>query len=169
MDVEALFRHALSCLSEVVGDLLRAKRDPAELVFASFDGASALGVALIASDVATEKRVDLQRARGEVERMIEDASERGEELMVSLTVTKEILTRILGVANLDAASRQTLRAWLSAPLEEGHFRVVAIADNALRAASVDVLGDGTAGETYEAYENVDDDDDDAPISSSLLN
>ena len=159
MDVDELFRHAMSCLPEAVGDLLRAKRDPAEFVFASFDGASTLGTALIASDVATEKNIEAVAARGEVEKMISSATGRGEELMVSLMVTREILTRILAVANLDAGSRVTVLGWLASPLPPGHFRVVAIAENRLRAASVDGLGDSPEFS----------DEDDAPISSSLLN
>lgn len=152
MDVDDLFHHTLSCLPEAVGDLLRAERDPAEFVFASFDGSSELGIALIASDLAGQRGLDPPQARADVERMIASASHRGEELVVSLMVTKDVLYRILAVANVDTSTRIAVRLWLDGPLDQNHYRVVAIAGDQVRAASVD-------GEEAE----------EAPVPSSMLN
>jgi hypothetical protein len=129
MEADELFDHALTSLPEAVGDLLRDNRDPCEFVFASFDGASELGMALIASDLAGDIGLDVTRARCEVEQMIKAAGERGEELVVSLMVTRE------------------------APLVIGHFRVVAISGEQVRAATVDGVSEL----------------EDAPVSSSMLN
>jgi len=152
MDADQLFDHALTSLPEAVGDLLRDGRDPGEFVFASFDGASELGMALIASDLAAELG-EGATAKTEAERMILAANHRGEELVVSLMVTKDVLARILNASNVDAPTRVAVRLWLDGPLGIGHFRVVAIAGEHVRAATVDAVSEM----------------DDAPVSSSLLN
>ena len=108
MQADELFQHALTSLPEAVGDLLRGGRDPGEFVFASFDGASELGKALIASDMTGDDRDDVappsgNRARREVERMVHEASARGEELIVSLMVTRDALARMLTVSSVDAS------------------------------------------------------------------
>lgn len=151
MEAEELFDHALTSLPEAVGDLLREHRDPGEFVFASFDGASELGMALIASDIAGDGGLD--GARTEVEHMIKAANDRGEELVVSLMVTRDVLARILTASNVDAGTRIAVALWLETPLNVGHFRVVAIAGEHVRAATVDGVSEM----------------DDAPVSSSLLN
>lgn len=154
MDVDELFHHALATLPEALSDLLRAGRDPGELVFASFDGSSELGIALIASDIATGMGVEAPDARGEVERMLFAANQRGEELVVSLMVTKDVLARILAVSNVDTPTRMAVRLWLDGPLPDGHFRVVAVGKADVRAAVVDALSDV---------------DEPAPVSRSQLN
>jgi hypothetical protein len=136
-----------------VGDLLRDGRDACDLVFTSFDGASALGMALIAMDLAGDLGVEGNEARSEVEHMIREANRRGEELVVSLMVTRTVLTRILTASNIDAATRVAVALWLERPLTMGHYRVVAIAGDEVRAATVDGVTDV----------------EDAPISSSMLN
>lgn len=153
MEANELFDHALTSLPEAVGDLLRDGRDTREFIFASFDGASELGIALIASDIAGELGVEGAAARAEVERMIVAANRNGEELVVSLMVTKAVLTRILSASNVDTSTRLAVAMWLEAPLVTGHFRVVAIAGERVRAATVDGVSDL----------------DDAPVSSSMLN
>ena len=158
MQADELFQHALTSLPEAVGDLLRGGRDPGEFVFASFDGASELGKALIASDMTGDDRDDVappsgNRARREVERMVHEASARGEELIVSLMVTRDALARMLTVSSVDASARLAVGVWLETPLDAGHFRVVAIAGAHVRAATVDGVSDL----------------DDAPVSSSMLN
>jgi hypothetical protein len=153
MEADELFDHALTSLPEAVGDLLRDNRDPYEFVFASFDGASELGMALIASDLAGDIGLDVSTARCEVEQMIKSASDRGEELVVSLMVTRDVLARILKASNVDATTRIAVAMWLEAPLVLGHFRVVAISGEQVRAATVD--GVAELG--------------DAPVSSSMLN
>jgi hypothetical protein len=153
MEADELFDHALTSLPEAVGDLLRDGRDTREFIFASFDGASELGMALIASDLAGDLGVEGTAARAEVERMILAANHKGEELVVSLMVTKEVLTRILSASNVDASTRVAVALWLETPLTTGHFRVVAIAGEQVRAATVDGVSDL----------------DDAPVSSSMLN
>jgi hypothetical protein len=153
MEADELFDHALTSLPEAVGDLLRDGRDTREFIFASFDGASELGMALIASDLAGDLGVEGAAARAEVERMILAANHKGEELVVSLMVTKEVLTRILSASNVDASTRVAVALWLEAPLMMGHFRVVAIAGEQVRAATVDGVTDL----------------DEAPVSSSMLN
>ncbi len=154
MDLDELFNHALTTLPEAVGDILREGRNPGDLVFASFDGASDLGIALIASDIAGEMGVDPPNARNEVEHMVRAASLRGEELVVSLMVTKDVLTRILAVSNVDTPTRMAVRVWLEGPVPAGHFRVVAVGQADLRAAVVDGATDV---------------DDTPPISRSMLN
>lgn len=153
MEPEELFDHALASLPEAVGDLLRDKRDPREFVFASFDGASELGMALIAADVADEIGVDGRTARSEVRQMIRAANDRGEELVVSLMVTRDVLGRILTASNVDACTRIAVALWLEAPVTAGHFRVVAIAGEHVRAATVDGVSE----------------QDEAPTSRSMLN
>jgi hypothetical protein len=154
MHADQLFDHALSILPEAVSDLLREGRSPTEYVFASFDGASELGIALIASDLASELGVAGSSARNEVMRMIAAANHRGEELVVSLMVTKDVLLRILAASNVDAPTRIAVQLWLDGPLAAHHFRVVAIANEHVRAAAVD-------GAT--------DIEEEAPVSSSMLN
>lgn len=153
MNVDELFQHAMATLPEAAGDLMRNGRDPTEFVFASFDGASELGMALIASDIATELGVEALQARSEVERMILAANHRGEELVVSLMVSKDVLTRILAVSNIDAPTRVAVGFWLDRPVVGGQYRVVAIAGEQVRAAAVD-----SASEAEET-----------PVSSSMLN
>jgi hypothetical protein len=68
-------------------------------------------------------------------------------------VTKDVLSRILSASNVDASTRIAVALWLEAPLTMGHFRVVAIAGEHVRAATVDGVSDM----------------DDAPVSSSMLN
>lgn len=153
MEADELFNHALTSLPEAVGDLLREGRDTRDFIFASFDGASELGMALIASDLAGELGVEGDAARSEAAQMIHAANHRGEELVVSLMVTKDILTRILTASNVDASTRVAVALWLERDVTVGHFRVVAIAGEQVRAATVDGVSDL----------------DDAPVSSSLLN
>ena len=137
MDADDLFEHAVAALPEAVGDLLRDARDPVDYVFASFDGASELGMALIASDLASAMGVDASLAKGEVERMIASASQRGEELVVSLMVTKDVLGKILAASHIDVSTRVAVRVWLDGPQTEGRFRIVAIAGEQVRAAAID--------------------------------
>ena len=153
MEANELFDHALTSLPEAVGDLLRDGRDTREFIFASFDGASELGIALIASDLAGELGVQGAAARAEVERMIVAANHDGEELVVSLMVTKDVLSRILRASNVDTDTRLAVTMWLEAPLVMGHFRVVAIAGERVRVATVDGVSDL----------------DEEPVSSSMLN
>jgi hypothetical protein len=153
MEADELFDHALTSLPEAVGDLLRDGRDTRDFVFASFDGASELGMALIASDLAGDLGIEGNAARSEVAAMISAANRNGEELVVSLMVTKDVLSRILSASNVDASTRIAVALWLEAPLTMGHFRVVAIAGEHVRAATVDGVSDM----------------DDAPVSSSMLN
>lgn len=153
MEADELFNHALTSLPEAVGDLLREGRDTRNFIFASFDGASELGMALIASDLAGDLGIEGEAAKSEVAQMISDANHRGEELVVSLMVTKSILTRVLTASNVDAATRIAVALWLEREVTVGHFRVVAIAGDQVRAATVDGVSDL----------------DDAPVSSSLLN
>lgn len=153
MEADELFDHALTSLPEAVGDLLRDGRDTRDFVFASFDGASELGMALIASDLAGDLGIEGNAARSEVAAMISAANRNGEELVVSLMVTKDVLSRILSVSNVDASTRIAVALWLEAPLLMGHFRVVAIAGEHVRAATVDGVSDT----------------DEAPVSSSMLN
>ncbi|MBX3188109.1 MAG: hypothetical protein KF819_13890 [Labilithrix sp.] len=154
MDADELFNHALSTLPEAVGDLLREGRDPGEFIFASFDGSSALGMALIASDIGGRAIDNIGgKARSEVERMILDAHHGGEELVVSVMVTKDVLARILTASHIDMPTRVAVRMWLDGPVNDGHFRVVAIAGEEVRAGTVDGVSEL----------------DDAPVSSSMLN
>lgn len=145
MNADELFEHALSALPEAMSDLLRAEPSPGEYVFANFDGSSELGMALIASDLVSELGVDVLRARDEAQRMIDSANHRGEELVVSLMVTKDVLARILSASHVDSSTRLAVRVWLDGPLGVGRFRVVAIAGEQVRAAAVEgVLDDVTA-------------------------
>lgn len=153
MEADELFDHALTSLPEAVGDLLRDGRDARDFVFASFDGASELGMALIASDLVGDLGIEGNVARDEVAAMIRAANHNGEELVVSLMVTKEILARILSASHVDATTRIAVALWLETPVLMGHFRVVAIAGEHVRAATVD-----GASEL-----------DEAPSSSSSLN
>ncbi len=153
MEADELFNHALTSLPEAVGDLLRAGRDTREFIFASFDGASELGMALIASDLSDDLGLQGDAAKSEVAHMIRAANHRGEELVVSLMVTKDILTRILTASDVDAETRIAVALWLERSVTVGHFRVVAIAGEEVRAATVDGVSDL----------------DDSPVSSSLLN
>ncbi len=153
MEADELFDHALTSLPEAVGDLLREGRDPGQFVFASFDGGSQLGMALIASDLSIELGADSAASRAKVQQMLREASERGEELVVSMMVTKDVLARMLTASNIDASMRIAVRLWLESPLHMGHFRVMAIAGDHVRAATVDGVSDL----------------DDAPVSSSMLN
>ena len=152
MNADTLFDHALTSLPEAVGDLLRDGRDPQEFVFAAFDGSSELGKALIASDLTDEGAVGSD-ARAEVERLVLEASSRGEELVVSMMVTREVLARILATSKVTGPTGVAVRLWLDSPLHAGQFRVVAIAGEQVRAATVDATAD----------------QDEAPQSSSLLN
>jgi hypothetical protein len=153
MNADELFEHTLTSLPEAVGDLLRDGRDPREFVFASFDGASELGMALIASELGPELGVEGEGAKREVERMILAANHRGEELVVSLMVTRGVLGKILNASNVDGPTRVAVRLWLEGPLASGHFRVIAIAGENVRAATVDGVSEM----------------DDCPVSSSMLN
>jgi hypothetical protein len=137
MDIDELFFHALSSLPDAVGDLLRAQGDPERFVIASFDGASELGLAILATDLAAERGIDGPSARQDVERMVSSAGQRGEQLVVSLLVDKDLLQRILAASHVDPAIRTAIRDWLEGPLERDHYRVVAIAGDQIRAASVD--------------------------------
>ena len=119
MEADELFDHALTSLPEAVGDLLRDGRDAREFIFASFDGASELGIALIASDIAGELGVEGAAARAEVERMIVAANDNGEELVVSLMVTKDVLTRILSASNVDDADAHRGRDVARGPARHG--------------------------------------------------
>ncbi|MDB5217439.1 MAG: hypothetical protein JWO86_5366, partial [Myxococcaceae bacterium] len=83
MEADELFNHALTSLPEAVGDLLREGRDTRDFIFASFDGASELGMALIASDLAGDLGIEGDAAKSEVAQMISAANHRGEELVVS--------------------------------------------------------------------------------------
>jgi hypothetical protein len=150
MEADELFDHALTSLPEAVGDLLRDGRDPGQFVFASFDGASQLGMALIASDLSGDLGGDSAASRAEVLRMVLEAERKGEELIVSFMITKDILTRLLSASSVDHATRVAVGLWLETPLNMGHFRVVAIAGDHVRAATVDAVSDV----------------DDVPISSS---
>ena len=153
MEADELFDHALTSLPEAVGDLLRDGLDPGQFVFASFDGASQLGIALIASDLAGDLGGNNAASRGEVLRMIIEAERNGEELVVSFMITKDILTRLLNASSVDETTRMAVGLWLEAPLLMGHFRVVAIAGEHVRAATVDGMSEL----------------DEAPVSSSMLN
>ena len=152
MDADELFNHALTSLPEAVGDMLREGRDTRDFIFASFDGASELGMALIASDLAGDLGIEGEAAKSEVAQMIRAANHRGEELVVSLMVTKDILTRILTASNVDAEARVGVALWLERQVTVGHFRVVAIAGDQVRAATVDGVSEL----------------DDAPVSSSSM-
>jgi len=153
MEADELFNHALTSLPEAVGDLMRDGRDTRDFIFASFDGASELGMALIASELAGDLGIEGEAAKFEVAQMIRTASHRGEELVVSLMVTKHILARVLTASNVDAATRVAVAVWLEHEVTVGHFRVVAIAGDQVRAATVDGVSEL----------------DDAPVSSSMLN
>jgi hypothetical protein len=155
MEADELFDHALTSLPEAVGDLLRDGKDPREFVFASFDGASQLGMAFIASDLAVGDGSDDATSRAAAQRLLAEAEEQGEELIVSFMLPRDSLTRLLDASHVDAATRLAVGLWLDAPLHAGHFRVVALAGDHVRAATVDA----TSG--YDG--------DDAPVSSSLLN
>lgn len=141
MNVDELFNHALVTLPEAVTDVLRDGRDPSKLVFASFEGASDLGISLIAADFATDRGAQVPEARSEVERMLLAAGHRGEELVVSLMVTKDVLSRILSVSQIDPPTRIALRLWLDVPLPDGHIRVLAVGRADVRAGVVDSMGD----------------------------
>lgn len=144
MNADELFEHALHALPEAMSDLLREDPSPAEYVFANFDGASDLGIALIASDLVSELGIDVFRARDEAQKMIASANHRGEELVVSLMVTKEVLARILAASHVDSSTRHAVRVWLDGPLGVGRFRVVAIAGEQVRAAAVEGILDDVA-------------------------
>jgi hypothetical protein len=146
MDVEELFRHALATLPEAVGDLLRDRRDPSEFVFASFDGASEIGVALIVSDLVCELGVDAQAARLEAVRMLAAAETRGEEIVISLMITKDVVARILAASGIDSATRLGTQLWLESPVEHGRYRVIAVCGADVRAATVD--GSAEVKETH---------------------
>ncbi len=155
MTADELFRHALTSLPEAVGDLLRDGRDPNDVIFTSFDGASELGRAVISTELAMGAGVDGSEAHSEVVRMLLAAGHRGEELVVSLMVTKDVLARILGASHIDDATRVAVRLWLEDSLRGGCYRVVAIAGGEVRAAIVD--GGGA------------DEEEEAVPSSSMLN
>jgi hypothetical protein len=137
MNLDDLFKHALTILPDAATDLQRAGRDPSDYVFASFDGGSELGIAFIASDLAGELDSDPMCARAEVERMIASAKGRGEELVVSVMVGKDVLGLLLAVSRVDRPTRAAMRLWLDGPLPNDHFRVVAIAGDQVRAAAVE--------------------------------
>jgi hypothetical protein len=156
MDADELFDHALTSLPEAVGDLLRDAKDPRDFVFASFDGASQLGMAFIATDLVASGG-DNEASRAEVQRMLAEAEEQGEEVIVSFMLPRDSVTRLLDASNVDGATRLAVGLWLDAPLHTGHFRVVALAGEHVRAATVDASVNG-------ALEL-----EDEPISSSMLN
>ena len=156
MDADELFDHALTSLPEAVSDLLRDGKDPRELVFASFDGASQLGMAFIATDLALEEGSDTETSRAAVQRMLAEAEAQGEEVIVSFMLPRDGVTRLLDASNVDSATRLAIGLWLDAPLRPGHFRVVAVAGEHVRAATVDA----SSSDATEAAE---------PVSSSLLN
>ena len=153
MEADELFDHALSSLPEAVGDALREGRDTRELVFAGFDGASELGMALMASDLAGGLGAGGDEARDEVSRMVVAANHKGQELVVSMMVTRQVLSKILNASNVDASTRIAVSLWLETPLSAGHFRVIAIAGDQVRAGTVDGVSEL----------------DDAPESTSMLN
>jgi hypothetical protein len=140
MELDDLYRHALTILPEAAGDLTKAGRDPGDFVFTSFDGASELGVAFIATDFAAELGVDPMCARQEVERMIASARDRGEELVVSLMVAKDVLALLLAASRVDSGTRAAMRLWLDGPLQYGHYRVVVIVGDQVHAAAVTCEG-----------------------------
>ena len=137
MEADELFDHALSSLPAAVGDLLRDGKDPREFVFASFDGSSQLGRAFIASDLAAGVEAESEASRAEVQRMLVEALGKGEELIVSFMLPRDSVTSLLDVSHVDAATRLAVGLWLDAPLHMGHFRVVALAGEHVRAATVD--------------------------------
>ncbi len=157
MDADELFDHALSSLPAAVGDLLRDGKDPRELVFASFDGASQLGMAFIATDLALEEGSDTETSRAAVQRMLAEAEAQGDEVIVSFMLPRDGVTRLLEASNVDSATRLAVSLWLDAPLPAGHFRVLALIGEQVRAATVDASFSGVT--ELEG----------APISSSLLN
>jgi len=133
MEADELFDHALSSLPEAVGDAMREGRDTSDLVFVSFDGASELGKALVDTELKT--------------------THPGQQVVVSMMVPPDVLVRVLSASSVDAATRVAVALWLETPVAVGHFRVVAIAADQIRAATVDGISEL----------------DDAPESSSLLN
>lgn len=137
MNVEELMNHALITLPEAVGDLVRAGQDPNQFVFASLDGSSELGMALIASDIESQHGIGRLVARHEVTRMLEAATFRGEEIVISLMVTKDVLTRIIAASDVDPRTRVAVHSWLDGPVGDTRYRVVAITGRDMRAAIVD--------------------------------
>jgi len=87
--------------------------------------------------------------------MIASAKERGEELVVSVMIGKDVLGLLLAVSRVDRATRAAMRLWLDGPLAHDHVRVVAIVGDQIRAASVE------AEPTRELER--------APVSASMLN
>lgn len=141
MNADDLFRHALTSLPEAVGDMLRDGRKSDEVVFASFDGASELGMAVITSELAQDIGVDGDVAHREVVRMLLSAKQHNEELVISVMVTKDVLMRIVNASDVDGPTRVAMRLWLDGPLTVGHYRVVSISGNDVRAATVDGVSD----------------------------
>lgn len=156
MDADELFDHALSSPPEAVGDLLRDGKDPREFVFASFDGASQLGRAFIATDLAVERGEDSEASRAEVQRMLVEAEQQGEGHRLLHVAVRQRDEAPRGWT-APRATRLAVGLWLDAPLHQGHFRVVALAGEQVRAATVDASVSGAAKTDQE------------PISSSMLN
>jgi hypothetical protein len=167
MEVDELFVQALRGLSEAAGDLLRAGRDSREYVFASFDGASHLGMALIACDVANDLGGEVRvnqgsrvgsaepaiRAPGaEAADMIRAARATNRELIVSLMMTKASFSRVLRASRVEMSTRGAVALWLERPIMVGHFRVIAILGEHVRASTIDAVSEI----------------EDAPVSSSLI-
>lgn len=150
MNADDLFRHAMTSLPEAVGDMLRDGRSSDEVVFASFDGASELGMAVITSELAQDIGVDGDAAHREVVRMLVSAKQRNEELVISVMVTKEVLMRILNASDVDGPTRVAMRLWLDGPLAMGNYRVVSICGNDVRAATVDGISDEPVDAEEEA-------------------
>ena len=71
----------------------------------------------------------------------------------AVVVAESRLGRLLDAADVNADTRLAVDLWLESPLFMGHFRVVAIAGERVRAATVDSASDA----------------DEAPVSSSMLN
>jgi hypothetical protein len=88
--------------------------------------------------------------------MLLAAKQRNEELVISVMVTHDVLLRILNASDVDGPTRVAVRLWLDGPLAPGHYRVVSIAGNDVRAATVD----GVTEDTAEAEET-------APVSQLL--
>ena len=116
-----------------------------------------LGMAFIATDLALEDGSDTETSRAAVQRMLAEAEAQGDEVIVSFMLPRDGVTRLLEASNVDSATRLAVSLWLDAPLPAGHFRVLALIGEQVRAATVDASFSGVT--ELEG----------APISSSLLN
>lgn len=156
MTLDELYHHALTILPDAASDLQRAGRDPSDYVFASFDGGSELGIAFIASDLLGSQHSDPMCARAEVERMIASARGRGEELVVSVMIGKDVLGILLAASRVDRPTRAAMRLWLEGAVPRGQYRVVAINGDQVRARNVE-------------QSEIDHELEEEPISMSMLN